>query len=179
MMNVKKNFKAGLGFGATLAIYFILKDILTADNLTLNHIVKILVAGIIPGTLSAVIFGWFNRMFLNSQYFNKSTPVVLEKDEDVLFETPANHFKGVEGVGGKLYLTNTRLIFKSHKLNIQNHQLEILLTDIKEFGRYKTLGLINNGLQVKNDQGAVEKFVVQQPAKWVRLMSGAIPFLHW
>jgi len=46
---------------------------------------------------------------------------------------------GAEAVGGKLFLTNRRLVFKSHKLNIQNHELSIHLIDIANVGRYKKL----------------------------------------
>lgn len=174
MKNRASNFNSGLGFGIGMAIYNILIDIITADNLSASHVVKILIAGIFAGTLSGVLFGWLMGKFLNSKYINQACAVEMEAGESILFETPANHFKGIEGVGGKLYLTSRRLIFKSHKLNFQNHQLDILLPDIQAFDRYRTLGIINNGLRVKNDQGVVEKFVVHQPEKWVQLISGAV-----
>ncbi|ANE53547.1 hypothetical protein SY85_16480 [Flavisolibacter tropicus] len=85
----------------------------------------------------------------------------------MLFETGANHFKGAEGVGGKLYLTNKRLVFKSHKYNIQNHELSMRLSDIDKADRYKTLGIVNNGLAVTTAGGTIEKFVVQQPDQWL------------
>lgn len=43
----------------------------------------------------------------------------LEKDEKIVRRNRANHIKPLEGVGGKLFLTNFRLIFKSHFFNIQ------------------------------------------------------------
>lgn len=89
------------------------------------------------------------------------------KSETIVFETGANHFKGVEAVVGKLYLTNKRLVFKSHKLNIQNHELSIHLSDVKNADRYKALGISNNGLVVTTINHTIEKFVVQQPGEWM------------
>ena len=76
----------------------------------------------------------------------------------------------MEGVGGKLYLTNWRLVFQSHKLNIQNHQLSINLMDIQSVGRYKTLGLVNNGLTIVTTN-TTEKFVVEQVNQWIKQLA--------
>ena len=38
--------------------------------------------------------------------------------ENIEIEGPANLFRGMEGVGGKLFLTNKKVAFKSHKINI-------------------------------------------------------------
>ncbi|WP_198147328.1 GRAM domain-containing protein [Gilvimarinus polysaccharolyticus] len=46
-------------------------------------------------------------------------------------EGGANLQKNIETVGGELHLTNQRLIFKSHKINIQTGITEIQLSDIK------------------------------------------------
>ncbi|MDB5202760.1 MAG: hypothetical protein JWQ27_2169 [Ferruginibacter sp.] len=37
--------------------------------------------------------------------------------------------------------------------------------------RYKTLGLVNNGLAVKTNMGKSEKFVVEQVEEWVKLLT--------
>lgn len=101
----------------------------------------------------------------------QATKIVTGPDENILFETPANHFKGIEGVGGKLYLTNKRLVFKSHKLNIQNHELSIQLTDVKNVDRHKTLGLVNNGLTITTIDDKTEKFVVEQVENWIKYLT--------
>jgi len=75
---------------------------------------------------------------------------------------------GAEAVGGKFFLTNRRLVFKSHKLNIQNHELSIHLIDIANVGRYKNLGIINNGLIVTSNDNKVGKFVVEQASEWTK-----------
>lgn len=47
-------------------------------------------------------------------------PVVeLEPSERVLEEIPANHFLGGEARGGKLLVTDRRLVFRPHRFNVQ------------------------------------------------------------
>lgn len=100
----------------------------------------------------------------------KGTEISVEKDETILFEAPANHFKGIEAVGGKLYATNKRLVFQSHKFNFQNHQLSIALTNIASVNKYKVMGVANTGLLITTDENKTEKFVVQQPEEWMKIL---------
>lgn len=166
-MNKKSRFRTGLSFGIAMTIFYILQDLLASDNHTTNQIIKSVVAGLISGVIAGFLFGWIMGLFSNSKFVNETTKIDIEPDENIVFETPANHFKGIEGVGGKLYLTNKRLVFKSHKLNIQNHQISILLTDIKNVDKHKTLGLVNNGLSIITSKGRTEKFVVEQIENWI------------
>jgi hypothetical protein len=85
----------------------------------------------------------------------------LNENEFILLEKDANHFKGLEAVGGRIYLTNNRIIFKSHSLNIQSHTMSFLWTEINHTVRYKTLGLINNGIELHLKNNTIEKFVVE------------------
>jgi hypothetical protein len=100
-----------------------------------------------------------------------ATKIETDADEIIFFEGPANHFKGVEAVGGKLYLTNKRLFFKSHKFNVQNHKLSISLNEIMFVNQYKTLGLVNNGLSVGVRGGMIEKFVVNEIEEWIKQLN--------
>jgi len=171
-MNKRNKFSAGLSFGIGMTVFFILRNLLTNDNQTSNEIIKSVVSGIIAGFISGLLFGWLTGLFSKSKFAKESTKIDLDLDEEIVFQTPANHFKGVEGVGGKLYLTSKRLIFKSHSLNIQNHQLSISLTDINNADRYKTLGVVNNGLAIITIQNKTEKFVVEQVDEWLKQLAG-------
>jgi hypothetical protein len=170
-MNTRNRFRAGLIFGIGMTVFFILRDLLINDNQTSNEIMKHVVPGVLAGLIGGFLFGWLTGLFSKSKFVNQETIIDIDPDEKIAFQTPANHFKGVEGVGGKLYLTNKRLIFKSHKLNIQNHQLSISLTDVNSAGRYKTLGLVNNGLAIDTKQNMSEKFVVEQVDEWLRQLA--------
>lgn len=56
----------------------------------------------------------------------------------------ANLQRGGETVGGHLYLTTERLVFESHRFNIQTGATEVVLADVREvtLGWTKFLGLI-------------------------------------
>ena len=150
-----------------MAIIYILQSLLFADDWTIKNILRATVIGLISGAIAGLIFGWLIGLFADSKFVTKGTEIETGPGETILFETPANHFKGIEGVGGKLYLTNKRLVFKSHKLNIQNHQLSLELTEIENAARRKSAGIINNGISVTTKDKKTEKFVVEQPQKWV------------
>jgi hypothetical protein len=51
-------------------------------------------------------------------------------NEKTIKEGPANLHRNLEAVGGKLFLTNNRLIFESHKFNIQTGTTIIPLENI-------------------------------------------------
>ena len=75
-----------------------------------------------------------------------------------------------------MYLTNKRLVFKSHKLNVQNHELSLQLSDIAKVEAYKTMGLINNGLVVTTRHNTTEKFVVDQRSEWLARLTAKNSF---
>lgn len=158
--------KAGLSFGVGMAVFFIADNLFKSDNLTTKEIFKSVISGLIAGAISGLLFGWMMGKFSRSKFFS-DIKINLDNDERLIFETPANHFKGIEGVGGKLFLTNKRLVFKSHKLNIQNHELSINFSEIMKVDKYKTPGLINNGLSIQTEKQTTEKFVVEKIDEWL------------
>ncbi|MGN6264716.1 MAG: GRAM domain-containing protein [Ginsengibacter sp.] len=136
--------------------------------MTTKNIIISVVSSLVGGALAGLLFGWLIGLFVNSKLWIQGTKINIESDETILFETGANHLKGAEAVGGKLYLTTKRLTFKSHKLNIQKHELSINLSDIEKAERFKTLGIENNGLAVTiSPNDTIERFVVQQPKEWI------------
>ena len=166
----KFNLKSAIAFGIGLSIMFIIQNLWTSEPYTTELVLRAIVGGIIPGIISGFIFGLLTGWFASSKSVATATKIELHAGEEVAFHTGANHFKGMEGVGGKLYLTNNRLVFKSHKLNVQTHELSIPLTDILQVERYKSLGLINNGLAVTTHIG-MEKFVVETPEVWLEKLT--------
>lgn len=140
------------------------------NDLTGKKLIGIIVSSLFGGSLSGLFFGLTAGWFGNSKSIMKGTEISVEKDETILFEAPANHFKGIEAVGGKLYATNKRLVFQSHKFNFQNHQLSIALTNIASVNKYKVMGVANTGLLITTDENKTEKFVVQQPEEWMKIL---------
>ena len=104
--------KAGLSFGVGMTVFFIAENLLESDILTTKEIFKSIISGLITGAISGLLFGWIMGKFSLSKFVGNTTKINIDKDERLIFETPANHFKGIEGVGGKLFLTDKRLIFR-------------------------------------------------------------------
>jgi len=94
-------------------------------------------------------------------------------DETLIHQGGANHFMGVEGVGGWLYLTDQALRFKSHEVNIQRHELTIPLCEIAEVSPCRTIGIIPNGLRITARDGRSERFVVSGRRKWTGTIAKA------
>jgi hypothetical protein len=166
-MDQKNKVRSGLIAGIILSLFFMLQDLLTRDTLSTKTLIIIIASSLFGGALGGFVFGWLMGLFANAKFLTKRTNIDTDSNETIVFETGANHFQGLEGVGGKLYLTNKRLIFKSHRFNIQNHELSISLSDVDKVDRYNTLGIMNNGLSVTTSDNIIEKFVVQQPEEWM------------
>jgi hypothetical protein len=169
-MENRNRFKSGLIFGIAMATTFVLQNLLTTDHLTAKEVIGSIVSALFGAAAGGLVFGWLTGRFSK---FVKGTKIETGDGERIVFETPANHFKGIEAVGGKLYLTNRRLVFKSHKFNIQKHLLSLNIADIAEVDPYKTMGITDNGLLVKTINGSTEKFVVQQRAEWINYFTAS------
>ncbi len=176
-MDKKTRIQSGVGFGIAMGIFFTVQNLLGYDHLTNANIFRAIITGLLSGALSGLLFGWLIGLFVKSKGVTESTKIETEPGETILFQSGANHFKGMEGVGGKLYLTNKRIIFKSHKYNIQNHALSIPVSNIANVTREKTLGIINNVILI-TCLGKKEKFVVQQAAEWEKHLNNSLQINH-
>ncbi len=126
--------------------------------------------GLIAGVLFATLMCWFAARQIKR--FSADRPDL--DGEAILFEGPANHFKGAEGVGGYLWLTTGQLFFRSHRFNIQNHECRMPLSEIADAEATKTLGLVPNGLLVRLVSGTQERFVVHKNRDWTTRILGAV-----
>jgi hypothetical protein len=84
----------------------------------------------------------------------------LREGEQILADVGANLFRGIEGVGGRLLVTNRRLLFRAHAINLQTMPAEIPIDQIAEVSPQNSLGIIPNGMVVTLDSGVQYKFVV-------------------
>ena len=84
----------------------------------------------------------------------------LKENEIIEISRPANHFLRFEGVGGRIFITNLRFVFKSHAVNFQAHELTINYSEIKSVVFYNTLAIVPNGLKIILHSGKIEKFAV-------------------
>lgn len=123
-------------------------------------------AGGIVTIAAGLPFGLVMGLFivLQRQRVEKNRPELT--GGDLVHDGPANHFFNYEGVGGWLFLTKERLLFRSHKFNIQRHELSIALDDIAEVQPVRTAKIFPNGLRVVTRLGQDERFVVQENRVW-------------
>jgi len=94
------------------------------------------------------------------------TKIILNQHEVILKEALANHFYEIEACGGKIYLTNHRLFFKTHVLNINDHELTIEFQQIERVELCRTLLIVPNGLRIILKSGKKEQFVIGKRSEW-------------
>lgn len=95
----------------------------------------------------------------------------LQPNENVLKKGGANLQKGIETVGGWLFLTDQRLIFESHAFNVQSGNTEIALKDIADLQFCWTkflnvIPLMPNSLSIKTNDGQELRFVLFGRSAW-------------
>lgn len=95
----------------------------------------------------------------------------LQPGESHIKSGGANLQRGLETVGGHLHLTSQRLVFESHKVNVQRGSTEIPLTEIGETQPVWTkflnlIPLAPNSLAVVTRSGEEHRFVLSGRGKW-------------
>jgi hypothetical protein len=103
----------------------------------------------------------------------------LRPGEQVIKEGAANLQKIIETVGGKLCLTNQRLVFEAHKFNVQGGATEVDLSSVQSSLPCwtKFLGLIPlfpNSLAVFTKQGKEYRFVLFGRHAWAAAIEAQI-----
>lgn len=169
---LKMGWKFGIGYAFFTAILYTL--ILWIFNSLSNNIDYSVSEMLVQGALFGIIFALVFPLVMNKlgkKLSNSDTLNIipeLESDEEIEIHGPANMFRGIEGVGGKLFLTNKHMIFKSHKINIQTGQTAIDYNDIKGIETLKTLNLINNRLKINTVDDKSHVFVVNERDLWLK-----------
>lgn len=96
----------------------------------------------------------------------------LRQGEQVIKEGSANLQRNIETVGGKLYLTNQRLIFEAHKFNVQRGVTEVELSNIQALHpcwtrQWGLFPIFPNSLAVYTKHGEEYRFVLFGRSAWV------------
>ena len=136
--------------------------------------------------LQSILFGFvfvfaitylLNRNYESiTNFFSKNTDNTASDQEEIIAVGPANLFRGIEAVGGKLFLTKKGLVFNSHKFNIQRGKTKIPYNNIIEFIPCYSSKLlkVDNGLKVKTKDGLTFKFVVNDRENWIKNIEAQI-----
>ncbi len=89
-------------------------------------------------------------------------------------EVCANLWRGWEAVGGELYITDRRIRFESHSLNVQVGATEILMSEVKAVSRFTNLGWVPNGVLVETTEAGTHRFAVWNPQQLLGLIQMAM-----
>ena len=157
--------------------------IMIKQNLWLGLILGLfldIVAAALFGSICGIIYG----RIMESNMKKHALDFVPMRDSfysqnRLLYDGPANHMMGKEGVGGWLFLLNDTLYFKSHQQNIQVHELQIPLSYISKLKLTKSglRGIFRTGLDVELMDGRVEKYVVNETKIWADSITEACKHL--
>jgi hypothetical protein len=105
--------------------------------------------------------------------------ITLRPNEKLLREGGANLQRGMETVGGKLYLTDQRLFFQTHAFNVQAGPTQIELSDVKgtKLCWTKFLGFLPvfpNSLEVQTAGGKDFCFVLYGRKQWATAIGAQV-----
>ena len=103
----------------------------------------------------------------------EETKIFQRLDEEILKHGPANHFRFIESIGGRLFLTTRRLHFKAHPLNIQKPVFSIPLASIQDVRTYQVGFIIPKGLKIIDQDGQVKRFLVDGRNDWITAIKAA------
>lgn len=101
----------------------------------------------------------------------------MNEGEVLIKEGKANRARfALISQGGKLILTNQRLVFVGHGMNIGEGTISIKLADILRFKKSVASLLIPipNAIKVIDQNGKTHKFIVSGRGKWIRAISEAL-----
>ncbi|MBR2432588.1 MAG: hypothetical protein IKB23_06690 [Clostridia bacterium] len=83
---------------------------------------------------------------------------------------PANYYRGIEAVGGKLFFDETGMTFKSHAFNVQTGESRI---EYKDIAKAQVKGFLT-GISVYTKDGIEHKFVVYYRKKVVEFLNSKV-----
>jgi hypothetical protein len=157
----KEFWTVAMGFGIPMCILMTLFMGFTGE-----FSLKILVANligylIVGGPLFAT------SLVLFARYSFKKITISIPENETLIKEYGANLFRGKEGVGGKIALTDKSILFKSHKVNIQRGETVVFMEDITGFEvKNRIFNLLNNEITLSTTDKDY-RFIIQEREEFV------------
>ena len=157
-IEMEENFKIKLTWKQRLVAMFVMAftyALFLYLGGTNQSVKTIIIQGVIYGVLFILIFPWIMKKMLGKRIDTLAPKLISEEKIDE--EIPGSLFRGIEAVGGKIFLTNQRLIFINHSLNIQKGQTNIDYSEMKSVEKRKTMKIVNNGIKVTTRDVQVQR----------------------
>ena len=103
----------------------------------------------------------------------------FREGESQIREGKANKTSLFWATGGKLILTNQRLLFLGHGMNLGKRGLVLELKDIFSVEKGVTFSIflpipIPNAIRIHTQDGTVHKFTVTKRGEWIEAISNAL-----
>lgn len=158
----KQRIVFALSSGVVYSVVLYLFDRMFDDNL--YSLGGLIFQGVFFGLFFGLGFPYLMGKYGTGMINKLGNTINPELFEDELIECDfgANLFRGIEGVGGKVFLTNKKLIFKAHKFNIQNGQSDFAYEEIVSLTKRKTGGIVDNGVRLQTKDGKNHDFVLNE-----------------
>ena len=122
--------------------------------------------GLFMGISWALIMKWMS----GDPY--KHVKLKLESEETVVKEGGANLIPVNKGEGGKLAVTNRRLLFKGQRYDTRDFQFVIEFDKIESIRTHKPWKLLKNELHIAMTDGTTFRFAVDHPVQWLSAIEG-------
>ncbi|MBP6680024.1 MAG: hypothetical protein KA166_02465 [Saprospiraceae bacterium] len=122
--------------------------------------------GLFMGISWALIMKWMS----GDPY--KHVKLKLESEETVVKEGGANLIPVNKGEGGKLAVTNRRLLFKGQRYDTRDFQFVIEFDKIESIRTHKSWKLLKNELHIAMTDGTTFRFAVDHPVQWLSAIEG-------
>ncbi len=124
---------------------------------------------LLEGVIFTLLYGV--GFFLLADYLPRNKNLIalkLQVGEKVEHEGAANLRRGIEWVGGKLFLTDRRLVFLSHNFNIQKGQTSLGREDIGGILRKKALFFFKNRIHILTTAGKKYDLILADRETWIQ-----------
>ena len=121
----------------------------------------------IGGAIAVVCHLWLQFKFAQAAYEIDALKPDGISDESILLQSAATYVNGSETVGGKLFLTNKRILFKCKKQHHQNLEVSIPIDAVQSVNSFKILWFINSGISIKMQGETPTELVVNDLKQWV------------
>lgn len=162
---LKAALALGIFFGVTMGIVFGLLD---------GWKVGLIIGGASGAFFGLIVGAAFTAFYAYQKRKAVQMPLELETGEKILREGAANRLVNRIGVGGWLYLTNRKLVFRPHKFNFQVHEISLPLAKIAATAPAQAMGIFPTGLNITLKDKTTEKFVVESRSEWREQISRAM-----
>ncbi|TDH26944.1 hypothetical protein EXU57_09065 [Segetibacter sp. 3557_3] len=162
------------GYGLLQGVLFVIIITLIGHSINGNSFLKALVTGVVGGILVGVLNSILFYRFAVAKYVLDAVSITTERDEEIQFQPPANYTNEKEPVSGKLFLTNKRVMFKTHKQEPHIREFSIALGELDRCDMFRTFGFIENGLTMHTASNETYSFVVEKGRQWLVRLNATV-----